>query len=73
MSDEKTVAPYGSWKSPISSELVAYRTGGMWPAFWACSEIVLDGEDVYWLEPRSSEGRNVVVRLGGFAIDRNRC
>src|SRR5262245_55701004 len=49
-------APYGSWKSPITAELVASGSVSL-------SQIVLDGDDVYWVEGRSSEGgRNVIVR-----------
>lgn len=50
------IAPYGSWKSPITSELIvagAVRLGA--PQF--------DGDDLYWIEGRPSEGgRNVIVR-----------
>jgi dipeptidyl aminopeptidase/acylaminoacyl peptidase len=50
------IAPYGSWKSPITSDLIVARTVGL-------SEIRLDGRDVYWLESRPEEaGRNVIVR-----------
>ena len=48
------VAPYGSWKSPINSELVAsevIRLG------W----IVLDGKDIYWIEMRPNEGGRYVI------------
>src|SRR3954462_3686033 len=49
-------APYGSWKSPITAELVAAGSVSL-------SQIVLDGDDVYWVEGRSAEGgRNVIVR-----------
>ena len=49
-------APYGSWKSPITSELVASATVML-------EQIVLDGEDIYWIEMRpTEEGRNVIVR-----------
>jgi len=51
-----TVAPYGSWKSPISSDLIVSATV-------ALGQIVLDGEDTYWNELRPSEGgRNCIVR-----------
>ncbi|HEX8500656.1 MAG TPA: S9 family peptidase [Pyrinomonadaceae bacterium] len=51
------VAPYGSWKSPITSDLIVTATVGL-------GQIALDGEDVYWVELRPSEGgRNCVVRL----------
>jgi len=50
------IAPYGSWKSPITSDLIAAQSVGL-------SEVRLDGEDVYWLESRPHEaGRSVVVR-----------
>jgi dipeptidyl aminopeptidase/acylaminoacyl peptidase len=50
------VAPYGSWNSPITSELIA--SGTIVPG-----QIVLDGEDIYWVERRPSEGgRYVIVR-----------
>jgi hypothetical protein len=56
-------APYGSWKSPITSDLIVLATKGL-------GQIVLDGEDVYWIELRPSEGgRNCVVRhVHGGAI-----
>ncbi|NPV06954.1 MAG: S9 family peptidase [Anaerolineae bacterium] len=50
------ISPYGSWKSPITADMAA-RAGTR------LSDIVLDGEDVYWLEGRPAEGgRNVIVR-----------
>jgi dipeptidyl aminopeptidase/acylaminoacyl peptidase len=50
------IAPYGCWKSPITSDLIARQCVGL-------SEIRLDGGDVYWLESRPGEGgRSVVVR-----------
>ncbi|MEB3214276.1 MAG: S9 family peptidase [Leptolyngbyaceae bacterium] len=49
-------APYGTWKSPITSDLIVAGTIRL-------GEIRLDGEDVYWLEGRPQEsGRYVVVR-----------
>lgn len=54
--NEKKFAPYGSWKSPITSELIVTATVGL-------SQIMLDGEDVYWMELRPNEGgRNCIVR-----------
>jgi dipeptidyl aminopeptidase/acylaminoacyl peptidase len=50
------VAPYGSWKSPISADLIASAVLGL-------GQIVLDGDDVYWLEMRPHEdGRSVIVQ-----------
>jgi dipeptidyl aminopeptidase/acylaminoacyl peptidase len=48
--------PYGSWKSPITAAQIASGAVGL-------SEVRLDGETVYWIEMRPSEGgRSVVVR-----------
>jgi len=53
----KKVAPYGSWKSPITADLLVEKSIRL-------GEIVLDGKDIYWIEGRPSEGgRNVIVRL----------
>src|SRR5438874_3612567 len=50
------VAPYGSWKSPITSDLVVAATIGL-------GSIILDEPDIYWTELRPLEGgRNVIVR-----------
>jgi WD40-like Beta Propeller Repeat len=55
----RNVAPYGSWKSPITSDLIVEKSVDL-------SEVRLDGDDIYWLEERpEEEGRNVVVRAGG--------
>jgi dipeptidyl aminopeptidase/acylaminoacyl peptidase len=64
---EKRVAPYGSWKSPITSELIVRGSVGL-------GMTAVDGPDVYWLESRPSEaGRSVVVRrgAGGATADIN--
>jgi dipeptidyl aminopeptidase/acylaminoacyl peptidase len=53
---EPKTAPYGSWSSPITSDLIVASTIGL-------GEILLDGTDVYWLESRPQEGgRSVIVR-----------
>src|SRR5665213_745641 len=50
------IAHCGSWKSPITSDLIVTQSTGL-------SEVRLDGTDVYWLESRPHEGgRCVVVR-----------
>lgn len=52
----KQVAPYGSWRSPVTGELVA--TAGV-----ALGWLLTSGEDVFWTELRPlEEGRYVVVR-----------
>jgi dipeptidyl aminopeptidase/acylaminoacyl peptidase len=54
---QKTVAPYGTWSSPISAEMVA-GAGVRLSAPW-----IEDGV-TWWLEGRASEsGRVVLVRL----------
>ena len=51
-----TNAPYGFWKSPITSDLIVAQSIGL-------SEVRLDGDEIYWLESRPQEGgRSVVVR-----------
>ncbi len=50
------IAPYGSWKSPITTELMTAKTIGL-------GQVVLDGTNVYWLESRPLEGgRNALVK-----------
>jgi len=64
-SAKSIVAPYGSWKSPISADLIVSETIGL-------GMIVLDGADTYWIEVRPSEGgRSVIVRrtADGVATD----
>jgi hypothetical protein len=52
----RQTAPYGSWASPITSDLIVASTIGL-------SGILLDGAEVYWLESRPQEnGRSVIVR-----------
>ncbi|MFN2196531.1 MAG: S9 family peptidase [Anaerolineales bacterium] len=47
-------APYGSWKSPITSDLIIAGTIGL-------GQMALDGDQVYWLEGRPTEGGRVVI------------
>ena len=49
-------APYGSWESPVTADLIVAGAT-------ALGQVVLDGDDVYWVEMRPREsGRNVIVR-----------
>ncbi|UCD18316.1 MAG: S9 family peptidase [Candidatus Zixiibacteriota bacterium] len=51
------IAPYGSWKSPITAESIV-------SAHVDFMQVVIDGQDIYWLERRPSEkGRCVIVRM----------
>jgi len=53
-----TVAPYGTWASPIRIDDVVGDVIGL-------GEPWVDGDDTYWLEGRPSEGgRRVLVRAG---------
>ncbi|HEY3107393.1 MAG TPA: S9 family peptidase, partial [Chloroflexota bacterium] len=55
MSQERA-APYGSWPSPITSDLIASATIRL-------GDLALDGGDVYWSESRPAEGgRGAIVR-----------
>ncbi len=50
------IAPYGSWKSPITPDLIT-------SASIRLGLSAIDGHDTYWLEGRATEGgRNVLVR-----------
>lgn len=62
---EPTIAPYGSWKSPITSDLIVAGTIRL-------GEIWLDADTIYWSEMRPLEkGRSVVVQWqAGEPIDR---
>lgn len=55
MSD-RIIAPYGSWKSPITSDLIVTGSIGL-------SQPIIDGDDLYWIEMRPTEGgRSVIMR-----------
>jgi hypothetical protein len=50
------IAPYGTWKSTITSDLIIAGSIGL-------SQVMLDGDDIYWIESRPAEkGRSVIVR-----------
>ena len=51
-----TIAPFGSWKSPITSDLIVAQSIGL-------GGVVFDNNDIYWLEGRPQEkGRSVLVK-----------
>lgn len=51
-----TIAPYGAWRSPITSASLVERSVGL-------SQLLVDGDTVYWNESRPNEGgRQVIVR-----------
>ncbi len=54
----RTVAPFGSWSSPISAELIAGAT-------LRFGQLQVQGDTICWSEGRPQEqGRNVLVRCG---------
>uniref|UniRef100_A0A8J7VW50 S9 family peptidase n=1 Tax=Coralloluteibacterium stylophorae TaxID=1776034 RepID=A0A8J7VW50_9GAMM len=52
------VAPYGSWRSPLSAEQVVAGTVTL-------GAPMLAGDDVLWLESRPGDARTVLVRARG--------
>ncbi|MGI3777413.1 MAG: prolyl oligopeptidase family serine peptidase [Janthinobacterium lividum] len=58
MTHTKTIAPFGTWESPVSVEQVAGQTVGL-------GSLAADGDALLWLELRPGEkGRTVLVRRG---------
>jgi dipeptidyl aminopeptidase/acylaminoacyl peptidase len=47
-------APYGSWRSPITSDLIVAQTISL-------QDVLLDGPNVYWVEGRPQEGGRYVL------------
>jgi len=65
LSNSPKIAPYGSWKSPITSDLIVEGSVGL-------GQPTFDGDDIYWLELRPKErGRNVIVKRSpsGNSVD----
>jgi len=63
----KEVSPYGSWKSPVTSGMVASGVTRL-------EQIEIDGDDIYWSEMRPLEaGRSVIVKYSseGVTVDVN--
>lgn len=49
------ITAYGSWKSPVTADLIVARTIGL-------GQVALDGADIYWTESRPTEGgRHAIV------------
>jgi len=44
-----TISPYGSWKSPITADLIGGSEIGQ-------EQLRIDGDDIYWIERRAQEG-----------------
>ena len=59
------VAPYGSWRSPITAELLVAGSASI-------GEVVVGTDDVWWSEARPEEGGRVQLvrhRPGGRSVD----
>ena len=51
------IAPYGSWRSPITADAIVAESIGI-------SSVAIDGDSILWTESRPSEGgRYVIVRM----------
>ncbi len=61
-----TIAPLGSWASPITADLLVERAVSL-------GQLVVDGDDVYWNEGRPAEGgRQAIMRwtpAGGEPVE----
>ncbi len=52
----KATSHYGSWRSPITADLITAKT--ITPV-----EVIVDGDDIYWIESLPLEkGRYVIMR-----------
>ena len=52
--NEHKKASFGSWRSPITSDSIVAGSVGL-------AAVTIDGEDIYWLEGRPSEGGRYVI------------
>jgi dipeptidyl aminopeptidase/acylaminoacyl peptidase len=50
----RTIAPYGSWKSPITTDLITAKTIRF-------TQNCIDKDDIYWSESRPLEGGRYVI------------
>jgi dipeptidyl aminopeptidase/acylaminoacyl peptidase len=65
MAGNPAILPYGSWKSPITADLIVGGSVGL-------SQPLFDGHSVYWIEMRPTEGgRNVIVHRDANGICRD--
>lgn len=59
---ERRIAPYGSWKSPITSDLIVSGSVKL-------SQPLIDGPDIYWIEMRPTEGgRSAIVKRDALGV-----
>ena len=58
-STTQKISPFGTWHTPFSSDTIVGDTVGL-------DQLVIDGQDIYWIESRASEkGRCVLVNQPG--------
>jgi dipeptidyl aminopeptidase/acylaminoacyl peptidase len=63
--DSATTAPFGSWISPITADLIVNESRFIGTHGFD-AEVRIDGSDIYWLEGRPLEkGRAVLVQRNG--------
>lgn len=58
----RTLWGYGSWRSPISTEIATSQKNGL-------SQLKIRGNDTWWVESLAAEGRSAVVRHRAGRID----
>lgn len=61
----RRTAPYGTWKSPVTADLVSGGSIGF-------PQVELDGNEIYWLEQRPAEGGRVAIMrrdVAGNAVE----
>ena len=59
---QPSIAPYGSWKSPITSDSIVAGAIGL-------SQPLIDGGEIYWVEMRPTEGgRSVIVKRDELGV-----
>lgn len=58
-------APYGAWKSPITTDLIVGEAVGL-------GELCVDGGEIFWIEGRPAEkGRSVIVKRSADGVIRD--
>jgi len=62
LANAPVIAPYGSWKSPITADLIVRGSVGL-------SQPGIEGQYIYWVEMRPTDkGRNVIVRRDASGV-----
>ena len=65
MSRTPVISPFGSWRSPITADLIVRGSVGL-------SQPMIEGDSIYWVELRPTEGgRNVIVKRDKDGVSRD--